>query len=114
MLAHDSASVQSAPPDSRAAAAAQPPAKTETHATLRQTASADAPARVPSRVTLQVNGKTRTLDEGTTVNQLLEKLGLHTAVCAVEVNKAIVRKPDRDAPLAEGDTVEIVTLVGGG
>jgi thiamine biosynthesis protein ThiS len=66
-------------------------------------------------MTLQVNGQPIELPEGATVRDLLVRLNLGQSPCAVEVNKALVRKPDHDKkPLAPADTVEIVTLVGGG
>jgi thiamine biosynthesis protein ThiS len=62
-----------------------------------------------------VNGKQESLPEGATVADLVRRLGLESAPCAAEVNKALV--PKREHPtraLAEGDQVELVTLVGGG
>ena len=50
-----------------------------------------------------------------TIAQLLDHLGRARELCAVEVNKALAPKRERDAiELHEGDQVEIVTLVGGG
>ena len=46
---------------------------------------------------------------------LLASLGLDKAPCAVEVNARLVRKSEHpNHALAEGDRVEVVTLVGGG
>lgn len=62
-----------------------------------------------------INGESREVASNTTVAALLTDLGLASAACAVEVNKELVPKrahPDR--PLADGDRIEIVTLVGGG
>lgn len=62
-----------------------------------------------------VNGESRHLEPGTTVGGLLTQLGLDKAICAAEVNHEVVPKRDRDGrELAEGDVVELVTLVGGG
>ncbi len=64
---------------------------------------------------ISVNGVERTLELSCTVARLLEELDLAAAVCAVEVNAEVVPKANHaDRPLADGDTVEIVTLVGGG
>jgi thiamine biosynthesis protein ThiS len=42
-------------------------------------------------------------------------LGLERAAVAVEVNRQVVpRREHEQAELADGDTVEVVTLVGGG
>lgn len=64
---------------------------------------------------IHVNGEPRTLDAPTTLRELIESLGLGQAAVAAEVNKALVPRRDHESTtLAEGDTVELVTLVGGG
>jgi sulfur carrier protein len=66
-------------------------------------------------MTIVVNGEPRTVAENTTITQLLEELKLGKAACAVEVNRTLIPKPKHPAQtLAEGDQIEIVTLVGGG
>ena len=65
--------------------------------------------------TLTVNGEPRTLPEGWTVAQLLERLGFDRRRVAVEVNREVVPAVSHDHHLlAERDEIEIVTLVGGG
>ena len=64
---------------------------------------------------IAVNDESRRVAEGTTVAQLLEELGLAAKYVAVEVNLQLV--PRQEHPrhrLADGDRLEIVTLVGGG
>lgn len=62
-----------------------------------------------------VNGEPRELREGITVDELIEQLGMSDAICAVEVNKALVPKRERATTvLADGQRVEVVTLIGGG
>ncbi len=64
---------------------------------------------------IRVNGEQRSCDNACTVARLLDELKLAGKPCAVEVNAAVV--PHREhgqRSLSEGDTVEIVTLVGGG
>ena len=62
-----------------------------------------------------VNDKVMTLDGPCTVAMLLDQLGLAGAPCAVEVNRDLVPKSRHaGCELTPGDTVEIVTLVGGG
>ena len=64
---------------------------------------------------IHVNGQTRELPENTSVLELLEQLDLKPRRVAVERNEKIVRRASfGEALLAEGDRVEIVTLVGGG
>jgi sulfur carrier protein len=66
-------------------------------------------------MTLTVNGESRTLDGPCTVAELLERLDLAAAPCAVEVNGDLVPKARHaDQPINDGDRLEIVTLVGGG
>ena len=64
---------------------------------------------------LTVNGNPRELADGATVVALLEELDLAGKFVAVEVNKELVPKAQHEGHiLADGDRVEIVTLVGGG
>jgi sulfur carrier protein len=64
---------------------------------------------------VRLNGESHTLPDGTTVRELIERLGLHTQPTAVEVNKSLVpRRRHEEHVLTPGDTVEVVTLVGGG
>jgi sulfur carrier protein len=62
-----------------------------------------------------VNAVEYDVPESCTVRELLEQEGLDRSPCAVEVNRELVPKREHDVHrLAEGDHVEIVTLVGGG
>ncbi|MHC4399464.1 MAG: sulfur carrier protein ThiS [Planctomycetota bacterium] len=64
---------------------------------------------------ISINGQPRRVDEGATVAQLLDDLGLSTKYVAVEVNLELVpRARHAEHRLADGDRLEIVTLVGGG
>jgi len=64
---------------------------------------------------LIVNGEKDSAGAGLTVAALLERRGLGERPCAVEVNRELVPKREHgERVLAEGDRVEIVTLVGGG
>lgn len=70
-------------------------------------------------MTLQLNGTPTEVASGAdgnvSVEALLAHLGLAGQPCAVEVNKAVVRKRDHAShKLQDGDAVEVVTLVGGG
>jgi sulfur carrier protein len=65
------------------------------------------------RITL--NGRDRDLADGTTVRDLVASLGLEDRPVAVERNREVVPAAGHATTrLAEGDRVEIVTLVGGG
>ena len=64
---------------------------------------------------ITVNGQPREVPDGTTVARLLAMLPTAGGPVAVEVNREIVpRSLHADRALAEGDEIEIVTLVGGG
>jgi sulfur carrier protein len=64
---------------------------------------------------ITVNGEARDVPEGTSVLGLVELLGVPRQATAVEVNRTLVPRSLQDRrALAEGDAVEIVTLVGGG
>ena len=64
---------------------------------------------------IRVNGEDRDVADDATVASLLELLELPSGRVAVERNKRIVRRATyAQTPLAEGDELEIVTLVGGG
>ena len=64
---------------------------------------------------LTVNGAEKTVPEGITLAQLVRELGLEKNPIAIEVNRRVVpRDRHGETRLAEGDRLEIVTLVGGG
>ena len=66
-------------------------------------------------MTLTVNGEARSVADGLTLAQLLRELGLERNPVAVELNRLVVpRDRHGETRLAEGDRLEIVTLVGGG
>ncbi len=64
---------------------------------------------------IEVNGKTVVLEQGGTVQDLLDELGLDSRIVVVERNREIVRRDDLEAvDVVEGDSYEIVQFVGGG
>lgn len=64
---------------------------------------------------LHVNGERTELERPCSVEALLARYDLAGSPCAVEVNGELVPKARHaDRRLADGDAVEIVTLVGGG
>ena len=65
--------------------------------------------------TITVNGKSRALPPGQTVDGLLTALGLDRRKVAVERNAAIISRSAYDnAVLAAADRIEIVHFIGGG
>ena len=68
-----------------------------------------------SRLRVEVNGEAHELDEGATLQTLVERLALAPERLAVEHNREVVRRADWPSlRLSEGDRVEIVHFVGGG
>ena len=62
-----------------------------------------------------LNGEARTVSADWTITDLLFELGIKNRYCAVERNQQLIpREEHADCKLADGDCVEIVTLVGGG
>jgi sulfur carrier protein len=66
-------------------------------------------------IEIVVNGNPRSVPEGLSVTGLLGFLEIAQDRVAVELNGAIVRKPEwESARIAEGARLEIVWFVGGG
>lgn len=66
-------------------------------------------------MTIVVNGQSRTVQPGATLASLLVELGLNEKPCAAEVNRRVVPRTEHQGRLLkDGDTIELVTLVGGG
>jgi sulfur carrier protein len=64
---------------------------------------------------LTINGQSHQVQQGATIAQLLHDLRLEGKPVAVEVNLELVPKQRHaEHRLADGDRLEIVTLVGGG
>lgn len=61
-----------------------------------------------------VNGEPREVAADTTVAALIEGLKLKPRNVAVELKGRLLRSEKYDTVLNDGDTVEIVTFVGGG
>jgi sulfur carrier protein len=65
--------------------------------------------------TISLNGESVALPCACTVEELLRERLLDRVPCAVEVNRRLVpKRRHADHQLHDGDTIEIVTLVGGG
>lgn len=62
-----------------------------------------------------VNGKPRDLSESLTLLEFLQSHDINPALVAVEYNGEIVRRERfQDVLITEGDTLEVVHMVGGG
>ncbi len=66
-------------------------------------------------IILTVNGKSRTVNDGTSIIKLLETLGIEQGQVAVAINGEVVPRTEHgQTSLKDGDQVEIVRMVGGG
>ena len=66
-------------------------------------------------ISIRFNGEALEVPPGTTVAELLERAAIRTKLVAVEVNLEIVAHEDHQTHQVQtGDTIEVVTLVGGG
>ena len=64
---------------------------------------------------IQLNGEPRTIEASWTIADLLNDLKIENRYCAVERNGHVVpREEHAHCRLQPGDTIEVVTLVGGG
>jgi sulfur carrier protein len=64
---------------------------------------------------VQINGEKKEIENGLSVAQLLDALGIRSGRVVVELNRDIVaRAAHEETFLKEGDAVEIVHFVGGG
>lgn len=64
---------------------------------------------------VRVNGEQRELPVGCSIAGLLAELDIHVKHVAVERNREVIpRAEHEETVLAEGDELEVVTLVGGG
>ncbi len=67
------------------------------------------------KIQVFINGEETPVPRGSTVQDLVEHLGLGGQPAAVEVNKALVpKRRHAEHVVSEGDRLEVVTLVGGG
>ena len=66
-------------------------------------------------IQLMVNGKRRDVEQPESLLALLEQIGVDPRIVAVERNGEIVKRTRfGETPIAEGDQLEIVRMVGGG
>jgi sulfur carrier protein len=84
-------------------------------ATLCASQSLYNPATERPIVRICVNGDQQQLDGPVSVAELLRRFDLAPQRVAVEINEQLVRRVQfEDVKIADGDRIEIVTLVGGG
>lgn len=70
---------------------------------------------IQRRISLTVNGKPRDLPAGSTIASMLEAIEIDRRMVAVAHNGDVVpRATYDDVVVQEGDSVEVVRMVGGG
>jgi sulfur carrier protein len=68
-----------------------------------------------AEVTIQVNGEARSCPAGLNLEQALAALGFQPRLVVVELNGSILpRQRWLQQPVLESDSLEVVTIVGGG
>ncbi len=66
-------------------------------------------------IKITVNGSPQEAPEALPLPALLEHIGVDLEHVAIELNRRIVRKADwPSTTIQDGDTIEVVTFVGGG
>jgi thiamine biosynthesis protein ThiS len=67
------------------------------------------------KMEIQVNGEKRQWDASVTIDDLMEALGIPSGTAVVEKNLRIVpRERMGEEVVQDGDSIEIIRLVGGG
>ena len=66
-------------------------------------------------MTVTLNGKKEELQDGVSVEDLLNARKIRVEMVSIEVNDQIIRRERfRETPLKEGDRVEFIYYMGGG
>lgn len=63
---------------------------------------------------LTINGKEKTVSEGTTIRALVVEQGFESLQVVVDHNGDLLEDKDLDRALEEGDTLRILPMVAGG
>jgi thiamine biosynthesis protein ThiS len=70
---------------------------------------------VPQMIELTVNSRRIEVAAETSIAQLIERLGMRAGPIAVELNERLIPAADHPRTIVvDGDSLEIVTLAGGG
>lgn len=64
---------------------------------------------------ISLNGKPADVEAGITIKKLLDTKGINPNVVACELNLKIIRRANlENTRLNEGDTLEVIQMIGGG
>ena len=70
---------------------------------------------VKDKIGITLNGKPSEISGGLTLAGLLEEMKITPQMVACELNLRIVRRAEHpNTPIAEGDQIEILQMIGGG
>lgn len=67
-----------------------------------------------SYLSITINGKEQKVNDGTTINDILDKLNITNKMLVVEKNTEIIQKDQYNLPINNNDNIEIVMFCGGG
>jgi len=68
-----------------------------------------------NEITCRINGKDETLPDGTTLTGFLEMKSVPAKAVVIEYNRSVLPRGEYDGiTLSDGDTLEIVQVIGGG
>ena len=67
------------------------------------------------KIKIKLNGKNRSVDHGSSLNELINNLNIPIKKVAIEFNKEIIDKKNiKKIKLKNNDVIEIVHFIGGG
>ena len=67
------------------------------------------------KIKIKLNGKNKSIDNGISLNVLINKLKIPINKVAIELNREIIdKKKIKKLKLKNNDTIEIVQFIGGG
>ena len=67
------------------------------------------------KIKINLNGKNKSIDDGSSLNQLINNLNIPIKKVAIEFNKEIIdKKKIKKIKLKNNDIIEIVHFIGGG
>jgi sulfur carrier protein len=67
------------------------------------------------KIKIKLNGKNKSIDQGSSLNELVNNLNIPIKKVAIEFNKEIIDKKNiKKIKLDNNDVIEIVHFIGGG
>ena len=67
------------------------------------------------KIKIKLNGKNKTIEDGYSLNELINDLNIPIKKVAIELNQEIIdKKKLKNIKIQNGDKIEIVHFIGGG